>query len=101
MPTLEAFDAFDGGLRQVGGANDTANVFATYPKTFLSFGGGMLDQVVINWSINFIWKVNWNFPLGYRNRNVGLCRHGHFRYEKYGSAEISDPSICGSCCVPD
>lgn len=42
----EAFAAFDGGVRQVAGAQGTAGIFATYPQPFLSIGGGLLDQVV-------------------------------------------------------
>lgn len=42
----EAFDAFDGGVRQVQGAQGTAGIFATYPQTFLSIAGGFIDQVV-------------------------------------------------------
>jgi MIP family channel proteins len=42
----EAFDAFDGGLRQVLGAQGTAGIFATYPQPFLSILGGFVDQVV-------------------------------------------------------
>jgi MIP family channel proteins len=43
----EAFDHFDGGVRQVTGDNATAGIFATYPQHFLStFPGGFVDQVV-------------------------------------------------------
>jgi MIP family channel proteins len=42
----EAFDAFDGGMRQVAGPQGTAGIFATYPQPFLSLGGGFVDQVV-------------------------------------------------------
>jgi MIP family channel proteins len=42
----EAFNAFDGGVRQVGGAQGTAGIFATYPQPFLSIAGGFVDQVV-------------------------------------------------------
>jgi len=42
----EAFDAFDAGVRQVGGALGTAGIFATYPQPFLSTMGGFVDQVV-------------------------------------------------------
>ena len=43
----EAFAAFDGGVRQVLGAQGTAGIFATYPRPFLStFPGGFVDQVV-------------------------------------------------------
>jgi MIP family channel proteins len=41
----EAFDHFDGGLRQVTGPLGTAGIFATYPQPFLSTRGGFLDQV--------------------------------------------------------
>jgi MIP family channel proteins len=43
----EAFAHFDGGVRQVTGAQATAGIFATYPQPFLSnVPGGLLDQVV-------------------------------------------------------
>ena len=43
----EAFQAFDGGIRQVTGPHATAGIFATYPQSFLStFPGGFIDQVV-------------------------------------------------------
>jgi MIP family channel proteins len=43
----EAFDHFDGGVRQVSGPAATAGIFATYPQPFLStFPGGFVDQVV-------------------------------------------------------
>ena len=43
----EAFDRFDGGVRQVTGPHATAGIFATYPQDFLSnFPGGVVDQVV-------------------------------------------------------
>ena len=42
----EAFTAFDGGTRQVLGAQGTAGVFATYPQPFLSTLGGFIDQVI-------------------------------------------------------
>jgi MIP family channel proteins len=43
----EAFDHFDGGVRQVAGEKATAGIFATYPQAFLSaFPGGFVDQVV-------------------------------------------------------
>jgi MIP family channel proteins len=42
----EAFDAFDGGVRQVAGPQATAGIFATYPQPFLSLAGGVVDQVV-------------------------------------------------------
>jgi MIP family channel proteins len=43
----EAFTHFDGGVRQVTGAQATAGIFATYPQPFLSnVPGGLLDQVV-------------------------------------------------------
>jgi MIP family channel proteins len=43
----EALTAFDGGIRQVGGAQGTAGIWATYPQPFLStFPGGFVDQVV-------------------------------------------------------
>jgi MIP family channel proteins len=42
----EAFDAFDGGSRQVTGPVGTAGIFATYPQPFLSLAGGFVDQLV-------------------------------------------------------
>jgi MIP family channel proteins len=43
----EALGAFDGGVRQVVGAQGTAGIWATYPRPFLStFPGGFIDQVV-------------------------------------------------------
>ena len=43
----EALTAFDGGVRQVLGAQGTAGIWATYPQAFLStFPGGVIDQVV-------------------------------------------------------
>ena len=42
----EAFDRFDGGLRQVVGEKATAGIFATYPQPFLGTAGGLVDQVV-------------------------------------------------------
>jgi MIP family channel proteins len=42
----EAFDRFDGGVRQVVGAQATAGIFATYPQAYLSLVGGFVDQIV-------------------------------------------------------
>jgi len=43
----EALNAFDGGVRQVLGAQGTGGIWATYPQPFLSvFPGGFIDQVV-------------------------------------------------------
>jgi MIP family channel proteins len=42
----EAFDAYDGGARQVTGPMATAGIFSTYPQPFLSISGGFVDQVV-------------------------------------------------------
>jgi MIP family channel proteins len=42
----EAFDAFDGGVRQVAGPQATAGIFSTYPQPFLSIAGGVVDQIV-------------------------------------------------------
>lgn len=41
-----AFANFDGGVRQVTGAQATAGIFATYPQPYLSLAGGFFDQVV-------------------------------------------------------
>src|SRR5258705_5958740 len=43
----EALIAFDGGIRQVVGAQGTAGIWATYPQPFLTvFPGGFIDQGV-------------------------------------------------------
>ena len=43
----EALGAFDGGVRQVLGAQGTAGIWATYPQPFLStVPGGLIDQIV-------------------------------------------------------
>src|SRR3954463_1060894 len=43
----EALTAFDGGVRQITGAQGTAGIWATYPQPFLStFPGGFVDQIV-------------------------------------------------------
>jgi MIP family channel proteins len=42
----DALNAFDGGVRQVLGAQGTAGIWATYPQPFLSTFGGIVDQVV-------------------------------------------------------
>jgi MIP family channel proteins len=43
----EALAQFDGGIRQVAGAQGTAGIFATYPQAFLTtVPGGFIDQVV-------------------------------------------------------
>jgi MIP family channel proteins len=43
----EAFNHFDGGVRQVTGPQGTAGIFATYPQAFLStVPGGLVDQIV-------------------------------------------------------
>jgi MIP family channel proteins len=42
----DALNAFDGGVRQVLGAQGTAGIWATYPQAFLSTLGGIVDQVV-------------------------------------------------------
>jgi len=43
----EALTVFDGGVRQIAGAQGTAGIWATYPQPFLStFPGGFVDQVV-------------------------------------------------------
>jgi MIP family channel proteins len=43
----EALAAFDGGVRQIAGAQGTAGIWATYPQPFLSaFPGGFVDQIV-------------------------------------------------------
>jgi MIP family channel proteins len=42
----EALEVFDGGVRQVLGAQGTAGIWATYPQPFLSTLGGFVDQFV-------------------------------------------------------
>jgi MIP family channel proteins len=42
----DAFNAYDGGVRQVAGQQGTGGIFATYPQPFLSLMGGFIDQVV-------------------------------------------------------
>jgi len=41
----DAFNNFDGGLRQITGPHATAGIFATYPQPFLTTFGGFVDQV--------------------------------------------------------
>lgn len=44
---LDALNQFDGGLRQVAGAQGTAGIWATYPQAFLApFPAGFIDQFV-------------------------------------------------------
>ena len=38
----EAFHAFDGGVRQM----NTAGIFATYPASYLSTSGALIDQII-------------------------------------------------------
>lgn len=42
----EAFNAFDGGVRQIAGDKGTAGIFATYPQPYLSTLGGLIDQII-------------------------------------------------------
>ena len=42
----EALTAFDGGIRQIVGPQATAGIWATYPQSFLSTLGGVVDQFV-------------------------------------------------------
>src|SRR5918996_4093550 len=39
----DAFNAFDGGVRQIAGEQGTAGIFATYPQPFLTIMGGFID----------------------------------------------------------
>jgi MIP family channel proteins len=41
-----AFDNFDGGTRMITGEKGTAGVFATYPQSYLSTTGALIDQIV-------------------------------------------------------
>lgn len=63
---FEALNAFDGGVRQVTGAQATAGIWATYPQTFLSnFPGGVIDQVVgtaLLMAVIFAFTDNRNAP---------------------------------------
>jgi MIP family channel proteins len=44
---LDALREFDGGVRQVLGAEGTAGIWATYPQPFLApWPGGLIDQIV-------------------------------------------------------
>jgi MIP family channel proteins len=44
---FEALGQFDGGVRQVTGAQGTGGIWATYPQPFLSvLPGGVIDQIV-------------------------------------------------------
>lgn len=45
MVYSEALTAFDGGIRQVTGAKATAGIWATYPQSYLTIFGGIIDQV--------------------------------------------------------
>jgi MIP family channel proteins len=42
----EAFNSFDGGVREILGEKGTAGIFSTYPQPFLSTFGGLVDQIV-------------------------------------------------------
>src|SRR5690606_17621811 len=42
----DALANFDGGVRQVTGSLATAQIWATYPKPWLSTLGGLIDQIV-------------------------------------------------------
>ncbi len=46
MVYREAFNAFDGGQRQILGEKGTAGIFSTYPQAYLSTAGGLVDQIV-------------------------------------------------------
>src|SRR2546428_9025229 len=41
-----AFDNFDGGHRMIAGDKGTAGIFATYPQSYLSTAGALIDQIV-------------------------------------------------------
>jgi len=41
----DAFQRFDGGVRQVTGPRGTAGIFSTYPQEYLTLAGGLTDQV--------------------------------------------------------
>jgi len=42
---IDALNEFDGGVRQISGANGTAGIWATYPQSYLSTWNGLVDQV--------------------------------------------------------
>ncbi|XP_014677025.1 PREDICTED: aquaporin-9-like [Priapulus caudatus] len=44
---FDALNDFDGGVRQIDGAQGTAGIFGTYPKPFLSWQSGFGDQVMV------------------------------------------------------
>jgi MIP family channel proteins len=41
-----AFNNFDGGVRMIAGEKGTAGIFATYPQSYLSTPGALIDQIV-------------------------------------------------------
>src|SRR5215468_8064694 len=41
-----AFNHFDGGTRMIAGDKGTAGIFATYPQSYLSTTGALIDQIV-------------------------------------------------------
>lgn len=42
---IDAFNAYDNGIRAVSGANATAGLFATYPQEFLSTTSAFANEV--------------------------------------------------------
>lgn len=42
----EALNTYDGGIRQITGAKATAGIWSTYPQSYLSIFGGLVDQIV-------------------------------------------------------
>nr|CAD7429828.1 unnamed protein product [Timema monikensis] len=50
----EALAEFDGGERVVFGIKETASIWATYPKEFVSIGGCFFDQVVGTFILMFV-----------------------------------------------
>lgn len=43
---FQALNNFDGGTRALLGANGTADIWASYPSKYLSYSGGLIDQIV-------------------------------------------------------
>jgi len=54
-----AFNAFDGGIHTVTGSNATAGIFSTYPASFLTIEGALLDEFVTTGILVFgIFAIN-------------------------------------------
>jgi len=56
---LQAFNAFDDGIRAVTGVNATAGIFSTYPAKFMTVEGAFFDEVVATGILVFgIFAIN-------------------------------------------